>query len=58
MEKLVFWVTTLGQIVAPIDGESEIGIKLLGEFDVFSGHERLEIRSRDSQASAFPKAKC
>jgi hypothetical protein len=30
--------------VAPIDGESEIAIKLLREFCVFGGYERLEIR--------------
>jgi hypothetical protein len=30
-------------VVAPIDGESEIDIKLFGEFGVLGGHERLEI---------------
>jgi hypothetical protein len=30
-------------IVAPIDGESEIGIEPLGEFGILRGYERFEI---------------
>jgi len=30
-------------LVAPIDGEPEIGIELLGEFGILGGHERFEI---------------
>ncbi len=40
-------------VIAPVNGESEIGIKPLGEFSVFSGHESLEIGHGTRRHSLF-----
>jgi hypothetical protein len=44
-------------IVAPIDGESEVGIKLPGECGIFGWHERLEIGHGTRMHWLFPNAK-